>query len=626
MKSSGFIAGPSDILMSRFTAKWRYNMANNKNIPKRSEVDKRFTWAIEDLYATDELWQEEYNRIKEMLPRISEYQGKLSESAETLLGYLKLSDELYQLMERVYVYANQKNHEDTANPVYQDLSSKAGTLYVQVSSATAFATPEILSIPEEKLKQYIQECEGLRLYEFYLQDIIRIKPHVLSAEMESLLASAGEVTEAADNIYSMFNNADIKFPEIIDENGESVRITHGRFVKLLESRDRRVRKDAFMDLYNTYNSFRNTLAATYSANVKQEVFYTKARKYNSTLERALDANNIPVEVYTNLIEAVHKNMDLMYRYVKLRKKLLGLDEMHMYDLYTPLVPDIKMDIPYEEAKKIVEEGLQPLGEEYLAILREGFSNRWIDVYENENKRSGAYSWGAYGTHPYVLLNYNETLSNVFTLAHEMGHAIHSYYSDKIQPYRYAGYKIFVAEVASTCNEALLINYLLKNTQDKKQKAYLVNHFLEKFKGTLYRQTMFAEFEMLTHRMVEKGESLTADALCKLYHDLNVLYFGDGIVVDPEIDMEWARIPHFYKYFYVYQYATGFSAAIAISRRILEEGKPAVDDYIKFLSSGCSDYPIELLKIAGVDMSTTEPVNNALQFFSELLDQMEELMN
>lgn len=601
-------------------------MANNKNIPKRSEVDKRFTWAIEDLYASDELWQEEYNRIKDMLPRISEYQGKLSESAETLLGYLKLSDELYQLMERVYVYANQKNHEDTANPVYQDLSSKAGTLYVQLSSATAFATPEILSIPEEKLKQYIQECEGLRLYEFYLQDIIRIKPHVLSAEMESLLASAGEVTEAADNIYSMFNNADIKFPEIIDENGESVRITHGRFVKLLESRDRRVRKDAFMGLYNTYNSFRNTLAATYSANVKQEVFYTKARKYNSTLERALDANNIPVEVYTNLIEAVHKNMDLMYRYVRLRKKLLGLDEMHMYDLYTPLVPDIKMEIPYEEAKKIVEQGLQPLGEEYLAILREGYNNRWIDVYENENKRSGAYSWGAYGTHPYVLLNYNDTLSNVFTLAHEMGHAIHSYYSDKTQPYRYAGYKIFVAEVASTCNEALLIDHLLKNTQDKKQKAYLVNHFLEKFKGTLYRQTMFAEFEMLTHRMVEKGESLTADALCKLYHDLNVLYFGDGIVVDPEIDMEWARIPHFYKYFYVYQYATGFSAAIAISRRILEEGKPAVDDYIKFLSSGCSDYPIELLKIAGVDMSTTEPVNNALQFFSELLDQMEELIN
>lgn len=602
------------------------NMASNRNIPKRSEADKRYTWAIEDLYATDELWQEEYNRIKEMLPEIGKYQGKLSQSAESLLGYLKLSDELSQLLERVYVYANQKYHEDTANPIYQDLSSKAGTLYVQVNSATAFATPEILSIPEERLKQYIQECDGLKLYEFYLQDIMRIKPHVLSPEMESLLADAGEVTEAADNIYSMFNNADIKFPEIKDENGESVRITHGRFVTLLESRDRRVRKEAFMGLYNTYNSFRNTLAATYSANVKQEIFYAKARKYNSTLERALDANNIPVEVYTNLIEAVHKNMELMYRYVGLRKKLLGLDEMHMYDLYTPLVPDIKMEMPFEEAKKIVEKGLQPMGEEYLTILREGFNNRWIDVYENENKRSGAYSWGAYGTHPYVMLNYNDTLSNVFTLAHEMGHAIHSYYSDKTQPYIYAGYKIFVAEVASTCNEALLINYLLKNTSDKKQKAYLVNHFLEKFKGTLYRQTMFAEFEMLTHRMAEKGESLTADALCKLYHDLNVLYFGDNIVVDPEIDMEWARIPHFYTSFYVYQYATGFSAAIAISRRILEEGRPAVDDYIKFLSSGSSNYPIELLKIAGVDMSTPEPVNNALKFFSELLDSMEQLMN
>lgn len=597
----------------------------NKSIPKRSEIEKQFTWAIEDLYATDELWQQEYDKIKEMLNELSAYQGRISESAETLLGFLKLSDELNLLLERVYVYAHQRYHEDTANPTYQDLSNKASALAVQVGSATAFATPEILSIPDEKIQQFMRECEGLKLYEFYLQDILRMKPHILSAELEGLLASAGEVTDAPDNIYSMFNNADIKFPEIQDENGESVRITHGRFIKLLESSDRRVRKEAFEGLYNTYYSFRNTMAATYSANVKQELFYTKARKYNSNLERALDANNIPVDVYTNLIEAVHKNMHLMYRYVKLRKKLLGLDEMHMYDLYTPLVQDIKMEIPYEEAKKIVEEGLQPLGEEYLSILREGYNNRWIDVYENENKRSGAYSWGAYGTHPYVLLNYNETLSNVFTLAHEMGHAIHSYYSDKTQPYIYAGYKIFVAEVASTCNEALLIDHLLKNTNDKKQKAYLINHFLEKFRGTLYRQTMFAEFEMLTHQMVEKGESLTAETLCKLYHDLNVLYFGDDIVIDPEIDMEWARIPHFYKAFYVYQYATGFSAAIAISRRILEEGKPAVDDYVKFLSSGGSNYPIELLKIAGVDMSTTEPVNKALQLFSELLDSMEELM-
>lgn len=601
-------------------------MTKNKTIPKRSELDKQYTWAIEDLYATDEQWQEEYDKIKSLLPKLTDYQGKISKSAEALLSFLKLSDEFNLLLERVYVYAHQRYHEDTANPVYQDLSNKASAIMVQASSAVSFAKPEILSIPEDKLEGFINECEGLKLYDFYLKNILRQKPHVLTAEMEELLASAGEVTEAADNIYSMFNNADIKFPEITDENGEKVRITHGRFIKLMESADRRVRKDTFMGLYNTYNSFRNTLAATFSANVKQEVFYTKARKYNSSLERALDANGIPVNVYTNLIDAVHENMHLMHRYVSLRKKLLGLDEIHMYDLYTPLVADVEMEIPFDEAKKMVEEGLKPLGEEYRNILNEGFNNRWIDIYENENKRSGAYSWGAYGTHPYVLLNYNDTLDNVFTLAHEMGHAIHSYYSDKTQPYIYAGYKIFVAEVASTCNESLLIDYMLKNTTDKKEKAYLINHFLDKFRSTLYRQTMFAEFEMLTHRMVENGESLTADALCKLYHELNVKYYGNEIVVDPEIDMEWARIPHFYKYFYVYQYATGFSAAIAISRRILNEGAPAVNDYIKFLSSGSSNYPIELLKIAGVDMSTTEPVNQALKLFAELLDEMEELMN
>lgn len=601
-------------------------MEKNKNIPKRSELEKKFTWAIEDLYPSDDLWQEEYTKIKEMLPKATEYQGNISQSSGNLLGFLQLSDEINKLLERVYVYANQKYHEDTANATYQDLSNKANALMVQANSAVAFATPEILTIPEELIRQYMNECDELKLYEFYLQDILRLKPHVLSAEMEGLLASAGDATDAADQIYSMFNNADIKFPEITDENGESVRITHGRFIKLMESSDRRVREEAFKNLYSTYNSFRNTLAATFSSNVKQELFYTKARKYNSNLDRALDANNIPVEVYTNLIAAVHDNMDLMHRYVRLRKKLLGLDEIHMYDLYAPLVADVKMEIPFEEAKEIVTKGLEPLGQGYLDILKEGFDNRWIDIYENENKRSGAYSWGAYGTHPYVLLNYNDTLDNVFTLAHEMGHALHSYHSDREQPYIYAGYKIFVAEVASTCNESLLIDYMIKNTTDNKQKAYLINHFLEKFKGTLYRQTMFAEFEMLTHRMVENGDSLTAETLCKLYHDLNVAYFGDDIVIDPEIDMEWARIPHFYRNFYVYQYATGYSAAIALSRRILNEGAPAVEDYIRFLSSGSSNYPIELLKLAGVDMSTTEPVNQALQLFSELLDQMEELMS
>ena len=600
-------------------------MAQNKSLPKRSEVDVKYTWAIEDLYASDELWQKEYDKVKEMLPGIVEFRGRLGKSAEILLSFLQQQDELDKLMERIYVYANQKYHEDTANSVYQDLSNKANALSVQVRSALSFATPEILTIPEETIAQFKHEAQELMLYDFYLKDILRIKPHILSGELEELLADAGEIAEAPDNIFSMFNNADIKFPEIEDENGEKVRITHGRYGQLLESTDRRVRREAFEGVYSTYQSFRNTLAASFSSNVKQEVFFAKARKYNSTMEKALDGGNIPVEVYTNLIAAVHENMHLMHRYVSLRKRLLGVEELHMYDLYTPLVSDVKMEIPFEEAKKIVAKGLEPLGEEYQKILMEGYNHRWIDIYENENKRSGAYSWGAYGTHPYVLLNYNDTLDNVYTLAHEMGHAIHSYHSDREQPYIYAGYRIFVAEVASTCNEALLIDYMLKNTEDKKEKAYLINHFLEKFKGTLYRQTMFAEFEMITHSMVEKGESLTAEALCRIYHDLNVAYFGDDIVIDPAIDMEWSRIPHFYNAFYVYQYATGYSAAIALSRRILKEGPEAVTDYIRFLSSGSSNYPIEILKAAGVDMSTKEPVNQALKLFEELLDQMDELM-
>lgn len=600
-------------------------MAEKKSLPKRSEVDQKLTWAIEDLYSSDVLWQDDYEKVKEMLPNAVEYQGRLSKSGDLLLSFLHLTDEIGMLMERIYVYANQKYHEDTGSAIYQDLSNKANTLSVQVNSALSFATPEILSIPEDMITQFKQECEELKLYDFYIKDVMRLKPHILSAETEELLADAGEMADAPGNIFSMFNNADIKFPEIKDENGETVQITHGRYGQLLESNDRRVRREAFEGVYATYRSYKNTLAAAFSANVKQEAFFAKARKYSSTLEKALDAANIPTEVYTNLISAVHENFGLMHRYVALRKKLLNLDELHMYDLYTPLIQDVKMEIPFEEAKTIVEKGLEPLGQDYQKILREGYQNRWIDIYENENKRSGAYSWGAFGVHPYVLLNYNDTLNNVFTLAHEMGHAIHSYHSDRTQPFIYAGYKIFVAEVASTCNESLLIDYMLKHTEDKKEKAYLINHFLEKFKGTLYRQTMFAEFEMITHKMVEDCESLTSDALCKIYHDLNVAYYGNDLIVDADIDLEWARIPHFYNAFYVYQYATGYSAAIALSRRILNEGKPAVDDYIKFLSSGSSNYPIELLKAAGVDMSTKEPVNLALELFKELLDQMEELL-
>jgi oligoendopeptidase F len=599
---------------------------DNKKQLKREEVPEQFKWAISDLFQTDEEWKEEYQLTKKLISKVSDYQGRLSESADTLLEFYKLEDEIAGHFERVYVYANQKYHEDTSNSTYQDFSNQASILEVMLNSAFSFAVPEILTISEDTIYQYLASNKELQLYEFTIKEILRHKPHVLSAEMEGLLADTGAMAEAPSIIFNMFHNADIKFPEIEDENGEKVTITHGRYVTFMESANRRVRKDAFDGIQSSYMKFKNTLAATYSANVKNEAFLAKARKYQSSLAMALDNSNIPSEVYTNLINAVHENLPLMHRYVSLRKKALGLEELHMYDLYTPIVKDVDMEINFEDAKGMVYKGLEPLGDRYRTILKEGYDNGWIDIYENEGKRSGAYSWGAYGTHPYVLLNYQGSLKNVFTLAHEMGHAIHSYHSDEALPIRYAGYKTFVAEVASTCNEALLMEYLLSNTKNKKERAYLINYFLEQFKSTLFRQTMFAEFEMITHQMYLDGESLTAESLCKIYHDLNVKYFGDDIVIDPEIDIEWARIPHFYKPFYVYQYATGYSAAIALSRKILKEGEPAVEDYInKFLSGGSSDYPIELLKKAGVDMSKKEPVNDALALFGKLLDEMEELL-
>ena len=597
-----------------------------KSQKKRNEIDSKYKWSIENLFQNDEDWKKEFKLTQELILNIGLYQGELSNSAEELLAFCKLEDEISLHFERVYVYANQKSHEDTSENTYQGYSNQASTLGVQLSSALSFVVPEILEIPEETLNHFIASSDELKYYEFALEEILRQKPHTLSAEMEELIANTGEMAETPENIFSMFNNADIKFPNIEDENGEMIEITHGRYGMLMQNSNRRVRKETFQSLYATYGKFKNTLAATYSSNVKQEAFFAKTRKYSSALAMHLDNSNIPVDVYTNLIDVVHENLHSMHRYVSLRKKLLGLDELHMYDLSTPIVSDVDIKIGFDEAKDMVYKGLAPLGEKYLAILKEGYDNGWIDVYENENKRSGAYSWGAYGTHPYVLLNYQDNLNNVFTLAHEMGHAIHSYHSDSALPVRYAGYKIFVAEVASTCNEALLMEYLLAKTSDKKERAYLINYFLEQFKSTLYRQTMFAEFEMITHQKSMDGEALTAETLCQIYRDLNVQYFGDDIVIDSEIDMEWARIPHFYNAFYVYQYATGYSAAIALSRKILKEGQPAVDDYInKFLSGGSSDYPIELLKKAGVDMSKKEPVSQALALFATLLDEMEELM-
>ena len=599
----------------------------DRKLNTREEANARYQWAIEDLYKNDEDWKRDYELLKSRIPELTKFRGRLGESAEVLLSMQKLSDELNQLLEKVYVYANQRLHENTDNGTYQNLASQAQGLLVELSESLSFVEPELMELPDGIIETFLDENEELSVYRQYFENIIRQKKHVLPTEQEQLLAAMGEVTESPKDIFSMFNNADIRFPEITGEDGHPVQVTHGRYMSLMQSRNRQVRKDAFEAMYGVYGEWRNTLAAMYRANVKQEAFLAKAHKYTSDLEAALDGSHIPVKVYEQLIEAVHESMPLMYRYMKLRKKLLGVEELHMYDLYVPVIEQDHSEIPFEQAKKTVLEGLAPMGEEYLHLLREGFDHGWIDVYENQGKRTGAYSWGAYGTHPYVLLNYQGTLHDVFTLAHEMGHALHSWYSDEHQPYIYAGYRIFVAEVASTCNEALLIHYLMEQSKkagDRKKTMYLMNYFLEQFRTTLFRQTMFAEFEKITHGLQEQGETLTADRLCEIYYDLNKLYFGEEICVDQEIAMEWARIPHFYTPFYVYQYATGFSAAIALSKQILEQGAPAVEQYKKFLKGGSSMYPLELLKMAGVDMEQKAPVQDALAVFAQYLDEMERL--
>ena len=593
---------------------------------KRIEQKVEDTWCLEDMFESDDFWEEEFGRLQRMIFQYEDFEGTLGESADSLLEYLKFNDETNLLMERLYVYANMRYHQDMANSMYQEFAARAQKLMVEMSGASAFAEPEILEITTEKINVFFNENPELETYKRYISEILRGKNHTLDKKTETILAKSRQMANAAENIFSMYNGADIKFPSITTEEGEEIEITHGNFVPLLESTDREVRKAAFEGVYETYGKMRNTLAATFAANLDQANFYAQVRKFSSAREMYLYGSNIPESVYDNLIETVHKNMDKMHKYVSLRKKILDVSELHMYDLYTPIAkaPDTKYS--FEAAKDIVLEGLAPMGEEYIKVLEEGFDNRWIDVYENEGKRSGAYSWGAYGTHPYVLMNYHGTLDHVFTLAHEMGHAIHSYYSDANQPYVNAGYKIFVAEVASTCNESLLIQHLLKITEDEEEKTYLINHFLEQFKGTLYRQTMFDEFEKIAHSMVQNGEGVTADRLCGIYYNLNKEYFGDDIVIDKEIELEWARIPHFYNPFYVYQYATGLSAAIALSKRILEEGKPAVEDYMKFLTGGSSQDPIELLKIAGVDMTSSEPIETALELFGNLLEELQKITN
>lgn len=593
--------------------------------PKRKDVNDEYKWKLEDLYSSTVLWEEDYKRVKEMGDKLSEYNDKVAQSANTLLEVIKLSNGISRLFERVYVFAHMKSHEDSADSFYQSLADRADALSVEVETKSSFALPEIISISEEDMNSFYKQNDELKFYKKYLDEIRRMKPYVLSKNEEHILAMAGELAQAPESIFNMLNNADIKFPMIKDEEGEEIELTKGRYVALVESQDRRVRKDAYEALYSTYKKQRNTLAATLNANIKANIFSAKVRKYNSAREAALFPDNVPAEVYDNLIKTIYDNMSLMYRYAALRKKLLGLNELHMYDLYTPMIKDVAVKIPYEEAKDTVRRGLYLLGEDYIKVLDEGYNGGWIDIYENQGKRSGAYSWGCYDSHPYVLLNYNDTLDSMFTLAHEMGHALHSYFSDKNQDYVYSQYKIFVAEVASTTNEALLMDYLLKNTQDKKMKMYLLSHYLEQFRTTVYRQTMFAEFEKIIHDKVESGEALTADSLSEIYLNLNKKYYGDGVKLDEFIEMEWARIPHFYSSFYVYKYATGFSAATALSSQIINGEEQAQEKYLEFLRSGGSDYPIEILKKAGVDMTTPKPIEKALKVFERLLDEMEKMV-
>ncbi len=589
---------------------------------KRSEVPAEHRWKLEDMFASQEVWDKEYTEVKELIKQAADFQGKL-DSADSLKACFELDDRVSLLTERLYVYAHMRQDEDTAEPVYQALTQKAKKLSVEAGEALSFVTPEILALPDGKLDEFIADPK-LSAYTFTLTEMKREKAHVLSKAEEALLAQVGTLSQAPQNIFGMLNNADLKFPKIKNEEGKEVELTHGSYIQFLESTDREVRRNAFKAVYETYGKQKNTIAATLSANVNKNVFYSRVRKYPSVLEMSLYGDNIPKEVYTNLIDTIHESLPLMHRYMKLRQKLLKVDELHMYDLFAPLVDEYKLDITFEEAKQITKEGLKPLGDDYLSVLQEGYDSGWIDVYENQNKRTGAYSWGSYGTHPYVLLNHNDNLNSMFTLAHEMGHALHSYYSDNALSYRDAQYTIFLAEVASTTNEALLMDYLLKKSTDPKEKMYLLTYYADQFRTTVFRQTMFAEFEKIIHQRAEDGESLTPQDLSKIYYDLNVKYYGEDMVVDKDIEMEWARIPHFYNSFYVYKYATGFSAATSFSKQILEEGKPAVDRYLGFLKSGGSDYSINILAKAGVDMSSPEPIREAMSVFESVIEQMEEL--
>ena len=594
-------------------------------VKDRKDIDVKDTWNLESIYANNELWEEDYAALEKDAAEFAKLKGAIEADVSKIPAVLDAYYGLHRRLSKLSVYARMRFDQDTADSTYQTMAAKIGSLGVKIGAASAFVEPEILSYSKEQLEAAEKENERTAYYGRKIEEMLRGQEHTLDAEKEELLAAAGDMAEAPDDIFSVLMNADMKYPDIVLEDGTHLPLTNSTYISYMESPDRAVREGAFKTLYGQIASLKNTFAAIYRGNLKQAKFYAQSRKYSSARAMYLADSNVPESVYDNLLSAVHEALPMMYRYVAVRKKVLGVDKLHMYDVYTPIVAAQNQTYEFEQAKQMVLEALKPMGEDYLSHAREGLENRWIDIYPNKGKRGGAYSWGCYDSQPFILLNYTKNLDSVFTLIHEMGHSIHSYYSRTAQDYAYSDYKIFVAEVASTCNECLLMHDLLEKTTDKEQRKYLLNHYLDSFKGTLFRQTMFAEFEKNAHEYCAQGKPLTAEALSQMYLELNQKYFGPDMEKDEEIAYEWMRIPHFYTPFYVYQYATGYSAAVALSAKILKEGKPAVDAYMSFLKGGESKDPIDLLKMAGVDMTTEKPVADALALFGELVTELETLV-